>query len=442
MIITDEDHIIDDCLKKIRPYVDAIAIDFNGKGTTTPSIIKKFCTQHKIPLNLREKKWVDDFGHSRSEALQCAEELITSLLVTGNNTGLKDGAEVKNGVMSITSNGVEIQSRENNKSLFTSFAGIREIKSKVDGPLTEKEWQQYNSLTKDSEPWYIMFHDADNTIECINFDKVKLDLKNDLVEVDMSSGGSIYNYRWMVKFDPSGKNRWKWFLPLHEYVDADGAWNYSRHKTTGVIVISGRTGLRSQQNQVDKYLKDAVVLRKYRNKPENAHNRRALFYEANSWHDAREYDMALKLYMENGKYEDNVVEERYISLYRAGILLKQLRENSGWLAMEYFYRAHQIRPQRLEALYEIVLFHRKMKTYRVGWDLAKPHLGNVSTSEVLWTTQDIYQWRFYEQAAICGFHCGEKLEAQKLFKKALESTLLQGGDRTRIEESLNPLHYS
>jgi hypothetical protein len=249
-----------------------------------------------------------------------------------------------------------------------------------------------------------------------------------------SGNGDPYDYRWMTKVDPQRKKLWRWYQPVHEYLDTDGNWNKTVQKISGMTIISGRHGARGADGQRAKYLRDAVALNVWRSKAENKNNRRALFYEAQSWKDAGYPEEALKLYAECGNYEDSFQEERYLALQKAGELTLILHPDDHLEALEYFHRAHEVIPQRLEALHEIAKYHLIHKNNLIGWSVVKPWLNNKQTGHILWTSTDVYEWQFFEIAGTLAFRANDKVEAKKLFAKALESSKLTGFNRDRIKQ--------
>lgn len=420
MIVTDEEKIMRQCLDKISTIIDAIAIDFNGRGSKTPEIIKKFAAEKKLPLSLRYTKWVDDFGISRTDVMDQASLFVNTLRGTQS-------------VDSKDKSGAIVTKRKPSET--TSLR-------KPTGPMTADEWKLFITPLKEVEPWYVMNHDADNEVTNYNF-LDKNELKADLITVDMCNGesGNKYSYRWMVKVDPAGKKKWKWNQPLHEYLDADGGWSYTAQKVEKVLIMSGRFGLRSQDGDHIKYLKDALVFRKWRSKPENKNDRRSLFYEGNSWRDAGMIRNAYDCYIELGKYDDGFAEERYLALYNAGIIAQSLFPENPWRSTEILHKAHEVRPIRLEAIYSIVKFHRQLGNNRAGWDLAKTVVNNPPVNEILWIDPDIYGWKLFDEAGVCAFHSNGRQEAKALFERALQSNRVPDGDRKRMTDALAPQYY-
>jgi tetratricopeptide (TPR) repeat protein len=69
MIVKNESHVIQRCLARVRPYIDAWVIVDTGSSDGTQELIRRELAE--IPGTLHERPW-KDFGHNRSEALELA----------------------------------------------------------------------------------------------------------------------------------------------------------------------------------------------------------------------------------------------------------------------------------------------------------------------------------------------------------------------------------
>src|SRR5581483_225880 len=70
MIVKNESHVIERCLKSVKPLIDYWVIVDTGSSDGTQKIIKKFMKD--IPGKLYERPW-KDFAHNRNEALKLAK---------------------------------------------------------------------------------------------------------------------------------------------------------------------------------------------------------------------------------------------------------------------------------------------------------------------------------------------------------------------------------
>lgn len=72
MIVKDEAHVIERCLRSVRPYVDWWVVSDTGSTDGTQDLVRAAMTG--LPGLLLERPWVS-FGHNRNEALEAARSL-------------------------------------------------------------------------------------------------------------------------------------------------------------------------------------------------------------------------------------------------------------------------------------------------------------------------------------------------------------------------------
>jgi glycosyltransferase involved in cell wall biosynthesis len=69
MIVRDEAHVIERCLRSVRPLISRWSIVDTGSADATPRLIERALSD--LPGELHHRPWVD-FGHNRSEAMALA----------------------------------------------------------------------------------------------------------------------------------------------------------------------------------------------------------------------------------------------------------------------------------------------------------------------------------------------------------------------------------
>lgn len=79
MIVKDEAHVIERCLRSVRPFIDHWVIVDTGSTDDTPQRIRRFF-ENDLPGELHQRPW-RDFGHNRSEALSLAQAHGDYLLI-------------------------------------------------------------------------------------------------------------------------------------------------------------------------------------------------------------------------------------------------------------------------------------------------------------------------------------------------------------------------
>jgi glycosyltransferase involved in cell wall biosynthesis len=78
MIVKDEEHVIERCLRSVLPIIDCWSIVDTGSSDSTKKIIQN--TLQHLPGKLHERPWVD-FAHNRSESISLAKGMAAYDLV-------------------------------------------------------------------------------------------------------------------------------------------------------------------------------------------------------------------------------------------------------------------------------------------------------------------------------------------------------------------------
>jgi len=386
MIVKNEEHVIERCLLNVRHLIDAVAIVDTGSSDKTISIINDFMKKENLPGEVISQPWVH-FHINRTQAIRHAESFLEKI------------------------------------------GGI----IKIDRPMTAQEWSEKHQANTDT--WYLLFMDADNTlksekVEPYKFNKEKLTADNYII--DMTQSIIKYPYSWLIKIDKLGVKRWKWASIIHEYVCPDGDWKPTVGKLTGGYIISGREGSRNKDPL--KYLKDALILEQ--GLLDEPNNERYVFYLAQSYRDNVKHKLAIKYYIKRAEM-GGWFEERYISYLEAGRLTLMCNPTKVAKALQYFIRAIDVNPKRLEAPYYLVRTARLNKLFMVGWLWGKIFIDLPKPGDSLFVDQDIHDWKFYDETAVCAFYANDKPACKMLSEKALiHESRMDPGDRDRIKQNI------
>ena len=274
-------------------------------------------------------------------------------------------------------------STDNTKEIIIDFFKQRGIP----GELYDDTWQNFghNRTTALRHAYnksdYLLIFDADDEI-CGDFQLPSLDLMNnnnnnnkDAYSFQFGDSNGIQYIRTQLI---NNRKKWKYVGVLHEYITC------CEHASEPTIIqgnyytISGRTSQRNKDT--NKYLKDAYILEKayeeaVQNKDE-IYNRYG-FYCANSYYDAQQYDEALKWYkitLEN----KNWAQEKYVSCQRIYNIYTIRREiETGFF---YLVKAFSYDTQRVECLYELVVYYCKHGMNDIAYNyykMVKPFYDNV-----------------------------------------------------------------
>ena len=272
-------------------------------------------------------------------------------------------------------------STDNTKEIIIDFFKERGIP----GELYDDTWENFghNRTTALRHAYnksdYLLIFDADDEI-CGDFQLPSLDLMNNNNNKDAysfqfgDSNGIQYIRTQLI----NNRKKWKYVGVLHEYITC------CEHSSEPTIIqgnyytISGRTSNRNKDT--NKYLKDAYILEKaYEEGVQNKDDIycRYGFYCANSYYDAQQYDEALKWYkitLEN----KNWTQEKYVSCQRIYNIYKIRGEIE--MGMFYLVKAFAYDTQRVECLYELVVYYCKHGMNDIAYNyykMVKPFYDNV-----------------------------------------------------------------
>lgn len=262
--------------------------------------------------------------------------------------------------------------------------------------------------------FYAMFHDADNEIWSNEQTIVPLDdmqrktgilmpwskavtksLKGGKINVNMKTGYSSYKYAWMVNLGTSKKiNNWEWICSVHEYVDdmGSGLARDQQEITTGYI-HSGRDGARGKK-VITKYWKDAETLeRELKDPTSKAPKSRLIYYLANSYKDLRWWEKAAENYAIR-IYMGDFGEEIFHSYIGFSDMMSLMGKKES-IVLKPLFEAMVLFPNRLEAVYKVVLHYLNQKRYHEAWNAGKTYLNTpYPERDLLFVDEDLYRYNF------------------------------------------------
>ncbi len=295
-----------------------------------------------------------------------------------------------------------------------TMAVVREELAGLPGVLKSDEWQDFgtnrNLALKRSVGDYVLFIDADETLEC---DQEALDIPvgYDGYQMRVVQTDSIFWRTILIRNDP----RWRWDRKIHEALFFEGEL-----RTVQLENICIRSFNDSHRNKLgNKYEKDLAVLQSEPPTPEN------VFYIAQSLFGLNRYEEAIQ------KYEERAAmggwdQEIYHSLFMAANLRSYLPGSFDSKAAAFF-RAFIFRPQRLEALNALCQLLRENLRYAEAYRLS--NLEPSPTSDTHFVSPNA-AWRLLEEHALAAYYLGKFEEARQYFTRVAGYDLATG-DRER-----------
>ena len=305
-------------------------------------------------------------------------------------------------------------STDGTQDIIKTFFGKRGIP----GELVQHEWRDfgYNRtealLAAYKKADYIFIFDADDTIHG------KLVIPPNLVHdfYKLKFGEGFTYYRPLIV---TAHKKTSFVGVLHEFLHLNEG-----QPTEGMIegnyyVDSGKTGARSKDK--DKYLKDAMILKKAYEKElatgGGLANRYA-FYCAQSFKDSNRPDDAIEWYALVADKLNYWVQERYYSCIMLGQLYRTKNDFSR--SLEYFLKAQMFDPDRAEGtIFAGELLHQNGHHYLVTLLYEANKNYNKDPQDKLFLYRDFYNDVLEFNCSMSAFMCGRRDLAYECLKKII-----------------------
>lgn len=313
----------------------------------------------------------------------------------------------------------------------------------IPGQLLERTWRDFGyNRTEALHACYgaskfIFMFDADDLILGTWPKPNWNDLWNenvDSVNVFFGTGDEGLHYWRQTVFRNDG--HWGYQGVLHEYPWCSKA-KPVMHKLkplpdTTYWINSRRLG--SRNKNPNKYRDDALKLIKVLKTEPNNH--RYIFYAAQSWFDANQFQNAMDWYRRRVKV-GGWVEEKWYSQFRIGECHSRLQNPAK--AVEAFHAALGISPHRYEALHKIMMLHRASKNWSASYELIKNLTIPIPYPEedLLFINTAVYDHQLYEEMMECAYEAKDFLLAGRTASHVLKhAKQLTAAQRDRITANL------
>ncbi len=293
---------------------------------------------------------------------------------------------------------------------------IRRVMAEIPGTLHERPWKNFGHNRSEAialaegEADYVLTIDADEILEWEDGFSWG-SLSDDAYLIYKRRGARRYRVMNLVR---SGLG-WHWEGAVHEHLDTPQGWEAK--PLDGISILSPREGARSLDPLL--YRRDALMLEAaLLEEPDNTRN---IFYLAQSYRDAEDFELAMRHYRRRAEM-GGWSEEVFVSLYQIA-RLKQLRGDPWPECLAAYLAAHQHTPQRAEPLYDIGMYYSKRHEWANAWlFLEKAARTGRDDDFILFIEGDVYDWRAKLEAGVAGYYIGEHDAAI-----ALNETLLSEG---------------
>ncbi len=291
---------------------------------------------------------------------------------------------------------------------------IKEVMKDIPGELIERPWKNFEHNRNEAlecaknKGDYFLIMDADDRLEFEpTFVLPKLD--RDSYRLWIKFGGTSYQRHQLI----SSKKPWKWVGVLHEVLVCDVP--YSSDVLENVKYVVSCDGARSQDPK--KFYKDAAILEEaLKKEPENT---RYMFYLAQSYRDAGEYEKSIECYQKriNAAGWD---EEVFWSMLQVALCQKMLKKSEE-LVIDNLLGAYRRRPFRPEPVFYLAEIYRMQGRYDLAYAMIKlrDYIPKPPTKDILFFQDWCEDWGIPFEFSISAYYVGRYQESLDACDKLL-----------------------
>jgi len=300
--------------------------------------------------------------------------------------------------------------------------------SGIKGEIFHTPWQNFGYNREqalrhaDGKADYCLILDADCTLHYK--DNAFDNLTADAYMIEWRAGSMSYRLPTLLNIK---RCEWHWHGAVHNYLKGNGKLENLDGIWVEPIVGGGAKshGLSSR----DKFLRDAKLLEEeLKEKPNDP---RTTFYLAQSYKDAKKFQLAYKYYNKRIALK-GWAEEVYEAMYQAAVCK---REAEAVFALDEFLAAYNYRPSRAEPLHEIARYYRKTKMYSLAYLFAKVGVTIPYPSDRLFVHRDVYEWRLLDELSIAAYWTGRYKESEELCDRLLSEGKLPEREIERVKQN-------
>jgi tetratricopeptide (TPR) repeat protein len=197
----------------------------------------------------------------------------------------------------------------------------------------------------------------------------------------------------------------------------------------GVINIYHTAGGYRAQNP-NKCLDDAAILERELQK--NPNHSRNMFYLAQTYFEAKDYQRAIQIYEKRSSMEGSA-SELFWSLYRIALIQQFDLQCSPEIYLYSYAKAFQQRPGRIEPLYYIASYYIEKKKHRINYWILKIALALPPLQETILVERWMTDWGIPYQLIQSAYNIGRYREAYNLSVSLLASEHLPSDRRKELK---------
>ena len=213
--------------------------------------------------------------------------------------------------------------------------------------------------------------------------------------------GSFYPQKRL--FANNGKARYH--APVHEYVLSQGNTSLPED-----IFFTWRPNNKGREKTNKRWYKDLTLLLEDFTDTKDP---RSCFYLGQTYDCLGDWENAIKYYKLRSDITEGFVEEQYMALLRIGMHYSERDWNK---ALEYYLKAYEFRPTRIESLVKIAMHYGKAELKYMYARQACAH--PFPKGDGLFIDRELYDYHRWDQLAIGAWYMGAYQEGYEALLKA------------------------
>jgi tetratricopeptide (TPR) repeat protein len=290
------------------------------------------------------------------------------------------------------------------------------VENKIKGIVLQESWRDFSynrshalaEIRKIEKIEYVLMIDADEILKFdqdIDFESIKKNLTKDIHSIECRHGNISYLRNSVTRNNKS----FCYKGIVHEFLHCNEPVVFGE-VIKGIQNIPLQDSFRNKSS--DKYKKDALLLEEaIKKEKDTSLISRYCFYLAQSYRDLGEKEKAMYWYNERIKFELN--EEAYYSFYQ----IAKIKEFLGFSeddVIQSYMKAHEVYPERIEAIFGAVMFCRKNHRYHQAYILAKHSKSIKIKQDGLFVENWIYDYGIDDELGVICYWIGNYNEGVEI----------------------------
>lgn len=279
---------------------------------------------------------------------------------------------------------------------------IRSYMRDIPGELYERPWKNFGENRNEAlqlakgKADYILFMDADDMLKVDeNFSFPPL--THDLYTVWRVCGDFSFQNHQLIK----SSLPWRWVGVVHEYLECDCRFSSASLEHVKYVVCGGG----ASHSDPKKFFRYIQLLEDGLKREPN--NSRYVFYLGESCRDAGEKAKAIEWYEKRIAMGGWAEEEIFWSTLQVACLQRELNYADDVVISSY-YRAHRLRPHRVEPIYYLAELYNQRKNFALAYSCIKSRdfIPKPPQKDYLFNMDWMEKYGLLFELSLCSYYLG------------------------------------